>query len=253
MYIELMIKIKIFSVAFLLAFGSVCAQSAKDIIQQVDEKARGNSSFAELSMEIIRPGWTREIKMKSWSKGNEDALILVTEPARDKGIVFLKRDRELWNWQPSIDRVIKLPPSMMMQSWMGSDFTNDDLVKESSILEDYTHSFLEEVIIEGKLCYQIQLTPKEDAPVVWGKIITWVDKNDLVQLKVEFYDEDDELINTMIGSGVQLIGGRILATKMEMIPADDPEKTTVINYSKLEFDINMKEDFFSLQNMKRIR
>lgn len=248
-----MIKIHILSVALLLVFGSVRAQTAFEIIRQVDEKARGNSSFAEISMEIIRPGWTREIKMKSWAKGNEDALILVTEPARDKGIVFLKRDRELWNWQPSIDRVIKLPPSMMMQSWMGSDFTNDDLVKESSIQEDYTHSFLEEETIEGKLCYKIQLTPKEDAPVVWGKIITWVDKEDLVQLKVEFYDEDDDLINTMIGSNIQIMGGRLLPTKMEMIPADDPEKTTVITYSKLEFDIKMKEDFFSLQNMKRIR
>jgi outer membrane lipoprotein-sorting protein len=232
---------------------SLSAQTARDIIQKVDEKARGTSSFAELNMEIIRPGWKREIAMKSWSMGTEYAIILVTAPARDKGIVFLKRDRELWNWQPSIDRVIKLPPSMMMQSWMGSDFTNDDLVKESSIIEDYNHTYLEEQQIEGKICYQIQLIPKEDAPVVWGKIITWIDKKDLVQLKAEFYDEDDELINTMIGKDVKLIGGRLLASVLEMIPAEDPDKKTLITYSELKFDIDIKESFFSLQNMKRIR
>ncbi|NNC85218.1 MAG: outer membrane lipoprotein-sorting protein [Bacteroidia bacterium] len=246
-------KIIISLIIFFLCAASIKAQTATDIIRQVDEKARGESSFAEISMEIIRPGWTREIKMKSWASGTENALILVTEPARDKGIVFLKRDRELWNWQPSIDRVIKLPPSMMMQSWMGSDFTNDDLVKESSIIEDYTHSFLEEDEVNGKPCYKIQLIPKEDAPVVWGKIVTWADKKDLVQLKAEFYDEDDDLISTMIGSDVKMIGGRILPTKMTMIPAEDSEKTTVITYSKLAFDITFKQDYFSLQNMKRLR
>lgn len=240
----------------LIAFSTVSAwtQDATEIIRKTDEKARGvESSQGLMRMTIVRPSWSREIEIKSWSKGRDYSLMLITAPARDQGMAFLKRDKEIWNWQPSIDRAIKLPPSMMMQSWMGSDFTNDDLVKESSIIEDYTHTFLEEEEVDNKLCYKIQLTPKEDAPVVWGKIITWADKKDLVQLKVEFYDEDDDLINTMIGSDVKLIGGRILPTKMTMIPAEDTDKTTVITYSKLEFDLTFKKDYFSLQNMKRLR
>jgi hypothetical protein len=127
---------------FVLGLASLSAQEnldAKTIIQRSDEKLKGKTNTAELKMTIVRPSWTREMTMKSWSKGTDYSLILVTAPARDKGTAFLKRDKEIWNWQPTIDRTIKLPPSMMMQSWMGSDFTNDDLVRESSMVEDYTH------------------------------------------------------------------------------------------------------------------
>ena len=115
---------------------------AKEIVRKADQKMQGNSSKAEMVMKIVRPDWTREVGMKAWALSRKNSLILITNPARDKGTAFLKRDKEIWNWQPRIDRVIKLPPSMMMQSWMGSDFTNDDLVKESSITEDYTHKII---------------------------------------------------------------------------------------------------------------
>ena len=148
---------------------SINAQSeleARDIIQKAEDKTRGSSSFSEMTMTIVRPTWTREVGIKSWSKGNEYSLILITSPARVKGAAFLKRDREIWNWQPTIDRVIKMPPSMMMQSWMGSDFTNDDLVKESSILEDYSHQLLGKENIDGRTSYKIELITNEDATVV---------------------------------------------------------------------------------------
>lgn len=226
---------------------------AKEIVRRADEKMRGESSYAELSMTIIRPSWSREVSMKSWSLNTDYALILITGPARDKGTATLKRDKELWNWQPSIDRVIKLPPSMMLQSWMGSDFTNDDLVQESSIVSDYDHQLLGEETIDDHLCYKIELTPKPDAPVVWGRILIWISKADYLQLRTEFYDEEDYLVNTMYGKSIKVMDGKLLPSVLEMIPADDPGHKTVITYKELEFGIDIDKRFFSVQNMKRVR
>ncbi len=240
----------------LIAFSTVSAwtQDATEIIRKTDEKARGvESSQGLMRMTIVRPSWSREIEIKSWSKGRDYSLMLITAPARDQGMAFLKRDKEIWNWQPSIDRAIKLPPSMMMQSWMGSDFTNDDLVRESSIVVDYTHELLGSEIIEGMDCYKIQLNPKPEAPVVWGKVITWIEKKELLQLKTEFYDEDEYLVNTMYGKNVRMLGGRLLPTRLEMVPAEEEGKMTVVEQLDLAFDDPISENFFSIQNMKRVR
>jgi outer membrane lipoprotein-sorting protein len=247
--------IKIFPLLILglLLMSFTADPPAKEIIEKSDEKLRGETSTGTIKMTIVRPSWTREMTMKSWSKGTDYSLILVTAPARDKGTAFLKRDKEIWNWQPTIDRTIKLPPSMMMQSWMGSDFTNDDLVRESSMVEDYTHKLLGKEMVDDRLCYMIELVPKEDAPVVWGKVIMWIDKTDYMQMKVEFYDEDDYLVNTMLGKNPKEFDGKLLPSKMEVIPADEEGHKTIIEYISLSFDQPMKDQFFSIQNMKRVR
>ena len=136
-------------------FKTITAQelSAKEIIDKADKKNRGETSQGTMSMKIVRPEWERNVEMKSWSKGDDYFLIYITAPAKDKGQVFLKRKKEMWNWVPSIERMIKIPPSMMMQSWMGSDFTNDDLVKQSSIVNDYTHTLLGEETIRDQLLF----------------------------------------------------------------------------------------------------
>ena len=196
----------LFSLLLSLLFisGSISAQDAKEIIRKADEKAHGTtSSYTEIKMAIIRPTWKREMTMKTWSKGDDYSLILITGPARDKGIAYLKRKNEMWNWQPTIDRVVKMPPSMMTQSWMGSDFTNDDLVRQSSMVNDYTHKLLGSETIEGRDCYKIELTPKDNTAVVWGKLIMWVDKAEYINLKVEYYDEDGYLVNTMLGKNLK--------------------------------------------------
>jgi len=143
----------------------------KEIVRKSDEKFRGTSSTGSFSMTIQRPTWSRTISMKSWSLGTDYSLIYVTAPAKEKGQVFLKRKNEMWNWVPTIERMVKVPPSMMMQSWMGSDFTNDDLVRESSIVKDYTHKLLGEETIDKYPCYKVELIPLENAPVVWGKVL----------------------------------------------------------------------------------
>lgn len=240
------------AIALILAVPTF-GQTAKEIIQKADDKMQGNSNKSEMRMTIVRPDWKREVTMKGWALGREYSLILITAPARDKGSAFLKRDKEMWNWQPSIDRVIKLPPSMMLQSWMGSDFTNDDLVKESSVVNDYEHSLGPDTVVNNLVCYKIILTPKPDAPVVWGKIVTYIDKEEFNQHIVYYYDEDDFLINTMLLTDIKNMGGRIIPTHLEMIPADEPENKTVIEYLKMEFDLDFDEKFFSQQSMKRVR
>lgn len=229
------------------------AQDASEIIKKVDQKMRGNSSSSNMTMKIVRPDWSREISMKGWSLGTDFSLILITAPARDQGTGFLKRDKELWNWQPTIDRVIKLPPSMMTQSWMGSDFTNDDLVKESSIVNDYDHFIRGDTTITTHDAWKLELIPKEGAPVVWGRILIYVSKDDYIELLIKYYDEDDFLINTMILSDIREMGGRVIPARMDMIPAENPEHRTVIHYNDIQFDIGINEDFFSIQKMKRIR
>lgn len=240
-------------VSFWLLFSASHAQDATEIIRKVDQKMRGNSSRSEMTMKIIRPEWEREISMKGWSLGTEYSLVLVTAPARDQGTAFLKRDKEIWNWQPTIDRVVKLPPSMMTQSWMGSDFTNDDLVRESSIVYDYTHHIRGDSIINGREVWKIELLPKEDAAVVWGRIEVYVSREDYIELLIRYYDEDDYLVNTMILSEIKEMDGRLIPTRMDMIPEDNPDQRTVIIYDDIAFDVEIDQDFFSIQNMKRIR
>ena len=172
----------------LLSF-SLQAQSALEIVKRSNDKMQGNSNKSEMTMTIVRPDWQRQVTMKGWALGTEYSLILITGPARDKGQAFLKRDQEMWNWQPSIDRVVKLPPSMMLQSWMGSDFTNDDLVKESSVVEDYHHTLKGDTTIKGVSCYKIELIPKTDASVVCGKVIAYIEKKEYNQLLEKYYDK----------------------------------------------------------------
>ncbi len=240
-------------VFLIVTVNNLFAQDATDIVRRADQKMRGLTSSVEMTMEVVRPEWSRKTTMKSWSKGDDSALILITAPARDKGTAFLKRGTEVWNWLPSVEHVMKIPPSMMMQSWMGSDFTNDDLVKQSSIVVDYTHKITGDSTIEDRACYEIELIPKPDAPVVWGKVLLWISHEDDLQMRVEFYDEDEELINIMTASEVKEMGGRLIPSIMTMIPVDKPGNKTVLIYHKAEFDISLKETFFSEQNMKRVR
>ena len=242
----------IITLTILLLVSLNYAQDAKEIVAKANELIRATSSYAEITMEIVKPTWSREMTMKVWSLEPDYALILLTEPAKDKGTVTLKRKREVWNWIPSVNRVIKLPPSMMMQSWMGSDFTNDDLVRQSSIVEDYTHAILGEEELDGYECYKIELVPKPDAGVVWGKIITWISKKGYLQLRADHYDEDMVLIKSMIGSDIKKMGGRTIPAHWEMIPYDEPGQKTVMEYINMDFNIDIDESYFSQQNMRRV-
>lgn len=245
--------INLIALTFLSLASTAQTTDIREIVKKADEKLRGTSSIGEVTMTIQRPSWERTLSMKNWTLGTEYSLILITAPAKEKGQVFLKRESEMWNWLPSIDRMIKIPPSMMMQSWMGSDFTNDDLVKESSIVKDYTHKLIGQETIENYPCYKVELIPLEDAPVVWGKIYMWISQKEFLWLKAEFFDEDGFLVNTEILTDVKKMDDRIIPTRMEMIPADKEGHKTIMTFDNIDFEVPIKDSFFSIQNMKRIR
>lgn len=228
--------------------------TAREIIRKADEKFNGEkSSMTIMSMTIIRPTWQRTLDFKNWASGRDYSLTLITSPARDAGQTFLKRGTEMWNWNPSISRLIKLPPSMMSQGWMGSDYTNDDILRESSVVNDYDQEITGEESIDGRICYRIKMIAKEDAAVVWGHQIRWIDKKDFLFLKAELYDEDGILVRTETGTDIKTMDGRIIPTRMELLPADEPGNRTVIVVKEIKFNIPVQESFFSQQNMKNIR
>ncbi len=232
---------------------TVHAQDAREIVRRADELMRGRSSYAEMSMTIMKPAWSRTIAMKVWALEPDYSLVYVTEPARDRGSVTLKRKLEVWNWLPLVQRVIKIPPSMMLQSWMGSDFTNDDLVRQSSIIDDYTHTLVGGDTIEGYRCWKIQLVPKPDAGVVWGKLIMWIAQPGYLELRTDFYDEDGALVKSFTGSAIKTFDGRTLASHWEMIPLNEPGKKTILDYRIIRFNVVLTTSFFSEENMKRVR
>jgi outer membrane lipoprotein-sorting protein len=244
------------SVFLIAACHGVSAQelTAADVVRKADEKFNGEkSSIMTMSMTIIRPSWKRTIEFKNWSLGRDYALTLITSPARDAGQTFLKRGTEMWSWNPSISRLIKLPPSMMSQGWMGSDYTNDDILRESSVVNDYTHEFTGEETVDGRKCYRIKMTAKEEAAVIWGHQVRWIDMQDFLVLRAELFDEDGYLVRTETGSDIKNMDGRIIQTRIELKPAEEPGNSTVIILKDIKFNAPIAESFFSQQNMKNIR
>lgn len=228
--------------------------TAKEIVKKADEKFNGEKSgYSVMSMTIVRPTWQRTVEFKSWSLGDDYALTLITAPAREKGQTFLKRGTEMWSWNPAINRLIKLPPSMMSQGWMGSDYTNDDILRESSVVNDYDHSLEGEEVIDGRLCYRIRLTAREDAGVLWSHQMWWVDKRDFIVLKAELYDEDGYLVRTERGMDLKTMDGSLIPTTIELVPAEQAGHKTVLKINEIKFNITVEESFFSQQNMKTIR
>ena len=242
-----------YALIWLLPLGASFGQSALEIVKKADQKTRGKSSKGSMTVKIIRPKYIRSMSMISWTLGNDYTMILITAPKADEGTIFLKRQQELWNWIPSIERIVKLPPSMMSQNWMGTDFTNDDLVKQSSIVVDYTHTILAEEKLGDYACWKIQLTPKPDAAVVWGKIILWVSKDSYMEMKIEFYDEDGFLVNTMTAGKPKVFDGVLLPSVLEMVPADKPGNKTQLITNQLDFDIDIDGSFFTTRNMRSLK
>ena len=228
--------------------------TATEIVRKTDEKLNGETTgYSVMSMTIIRPAWQRTVEFRGWTMGDDYALTLITAPAREKGQTFLKRKNEMWSWNPSISRLIKLPPSMMSQGWMGSDYTNDDILRESSVVEDYTHTIDGEEEIFGRQCYKVKLLAKPDSDVLWGHQLWWIDNKEFIVLKAELYDEDGILVRTEYGKEMKILDGRFLPTVIELIPADSPGNMTVLKIIEMKFNVRMEESFFSQQNMKTIR
>lgn len=224
--------------------------TADEVVARADANLRGTSSYSEMTMQIVRPTYQRSISLKSWSKGTRLSLIRVTAPAKDRGQGYLKIGKELWNWLPSIDRMVKMSSSVMGQSWMGSDFTNDDMVRESSIVHDYTAQIAGSETQRGYDCYRVILTPKPEAAVVWGQVISWIDKKEYLIIRSENYDEDKVLAQTTENYDFKPFGKRIAPTRTEVTPADKPNQKTVVTIQRATYDEPIADSYFSQQNLK---
>ena len=246
------LSLLIVTIAFLIP-QDLQADDPRTIIAEMEENMRGDASYNEMTMETVRPRYTREISLRSWTLGDDFSLIYITAPARDEGTAFLKRGNEIWNYQPQVDRTIRMPPSMMSQSWMGSDFTNDDLVGAASLIEDYTHELIGSETIDGYECYVIEMIPEPENPIVYEKVIYWVSKEHLLPIKVENYDERDELVNSIHFREIKEMGGRLIPTVLEMIPADEDNRKTILRTHKADFGIDISDRFFSIENLTEIR
>jgi outer membrane lipoprotein-sorting protein len=224
------------------------AQDVETVVRRVDELYRANSSHAEVEMGIVTPHWQRTLRMNIWTEGKSKTFIRILSPPKEEGVATLRLGTEMWNYLPRANKVIKIPPSMMMSSWMGSDFTNDDLVKEFTLIDDYHYRFINPEDAKPGLLY-IELTPREGLPVVWGKIVAAVTKEDYLPVWDRYYDDKNRLMRIVDFKDVMRLGGRLIPSVMEVIPQDKEGQKTVLRYLSAEFDVSNLNDVFSLRNL----
>ena len=225
------------------------AQNATALVENSFNYMRGKTSVATVEMTIHRPDWQRTMTIKCWTKGQEDSIFRIIAPARDRGNGTLKRSREMWMYNPKINRVIKIPPSMMSQSWMGSDFSNNDLSKTTNLIKNYIHTIINTETIEGKKVYTIKSMPKPEAPVVWGMQKLKI-REDHIFLMQEFYDEDFLPVKTMTALQIRMLGSKLFPMVWKMQKADVKDEYTLLKYKELVFDRDLPDRLFTLSSLK---
>lgn len=234
---------------------SAAELDVRALVDKANKALRGDSSHGKLTMTIENPEWKRSVDIEGWNKDRTLAFIVIRAPAKERGNTTLRRKTEMWLWLPKVERVIKVPPTMMHSSWQGSDFTYEDIVKADSVVKDYTHTLLSTKKEDGRTVYRIQGDPKPDAPVVWGKVISDVavydDNEEVVPLLEEDYSERGELIRTITLSDIRVLGGRRVPARLECVPAKKKGQRTILQYHKLEFDVPLEESFFSYSRLQK--
>ena len=239
----------LFSALLLLlsSISSLEAQTAQEIMQKVDSNLRGVNVYMKMSMSITSHSHTRTMKMQTWTQGKNKSFVKTIYPPKDKGITFLNLNNQMWQYIPKIERTIKIPPSMMLQNWMGSDITNDDIVKQSSIVDDYDAKILQ----EKENIVTIELIPKENASVVWGKIISKIDTNTYTEVKSTFYDEDGLRVRTFIYKDVKQFGKYFTPTYWKIQALDKKDSFTQIILEDIEYDTKISSQYFKKSALKR--
>ena len=235
-----------------LAGGSSAQEpTARDVIDRAETALWGKTLQSQLTMTVTTPRWTRTLELAAWIERPRRSFIRISAPAKEAGIGSLRIGGEMWNYLPTVERTIKIPPSMMLQPWMGSDFTNDDLVKESSLLNDYTHRNVGADTTAGAPVYVIESIPKPDAAVVWGRIVMRVRRADFLPVREEFYDERGTLVRVMTFSDIKTLGGRTIPTRWEMRPTAKPGNVTTIVMTRAIYDQPIASDVFTQRNLEK--
>jgi len=243
-----------FSMLLLLipALGLAEERDGKTIVREAINHWRGLSSYTEMTMVIHRPDWERSMTMRAWTKGDKRTLVRVVEPKKDRGNGTLTDDKSMWSYSPKVNRVIKVPSSMMGQSWMGSDFSNKDVAKADDIVDEYQHSILKTEEIDGVTVYDIRSIPNEDAAIVWGSEVMRI-RDDHVVVQHSYYDQDDELVKTLETLEIVEMGGRVIAKRQRMSKADEPDEWTEIQVNDVEYGVELKDSVFTLSNLRNPR
>ncbi len=229
-----------------------CAElEVRALLDRVDDVYRGNSSHGEMSMEVVTRHWKRRLTMEVWSRGERRSLVRILSPLKEKGTATLRVGNDIWNYLPKVQRVIKVPSSMMGSSWMGSHLTNDDLVKKNRMAADFTFEKTFSGERKGRSLVEITLVPRPEAAMVWGKVVVEIDAESCLPLRELFYDEEMRLARTMIFSDVKKVKGRQLPMTVTIYPADRPGEHTRVRYRTLELDVPVDEAIFSRRNLQR--
>jgi outer membrane lipoprotein-sorting protein len=236
------------------AFAAAAAEhrDATEIVRDALNHWRGLSSHGEMTMIIHRPDWERSMSMESWSEGEKLSLVRVTAPQKDRGNGTLIDGNKMWSFSPKVNRVIKVPSSLMNQSWMGSDFSNKDISRTDDIILQYDHALLSETVQDGITVYEIESIPHEDAAVVWGREVLRI-RSDNVMLDQRYYDQDDVLVKTLRTLEVSEMGGRAVAARQRMVKEDSAEEWTEIRVDSIEFNIELGSNVFTLSNLRNPR
>lgn len=236
--------------AFIFCLGANAASlDVTDLIRRTEQQSLGNSFTGKLHMTIQRPDGNRDLEILSWTENRDKAVVKVLKPAKDRGVANLRLEYNLWQYLPNIERTIKIPPSLMLQNWMGSDFTNDDLVKSTRLTRDYTSEFEGYEQLDGKKVAKIICHPKPDAPVVWGKLELWIDPDKAVLLQQDFYTENGEKIKRLTATDVKTFGSHTIATTLKMETLKK-QTTTTLQYRDVKYDQPMDAALFSQNYLK---
>ncbi len=227
------------------------SDKAIDYIRYGEARLRGNSTQSVMRMTIHRPSFTRSLKVRSWTRGADHALVEILDPAKEEGVSSLRNETQMWNYLPKTDQVVRVPSSLMLQSWMGSDFTNDDLMKASSLVRDYRHTIVKYGTIDKERVVQIQCLPKPNAPVVWGKIMYFARMSDKLPVKQAFFDEKGKLVRTLFMSHFKTMDDRTIPTEITVRRADEPKEYTTVVYEKILYNREVAESVFNRDQLRQ--
>ena len=233
-------------------FAATEERDAKAIVRDAIDHWRGLSSYTEITMVIHRPDWERSMTMRAWTKGQDKSLVRVVEPKKDRGNGTLMDKKNMWSFSPKINRVIKIPSSMMGQSWMGSDFSNKDIARADDIVDEYEHKILGADVIDGITIYEIESIPYEDAAVVWGREVLRI-REDHVVLEQSFFDQDGEIVKSLVTMEVAEMGGRTIAKRQRMSKVEKPDEWTEISVNVVDYEVELRDSLFTLSNLRNPR
>ncbi|MGQ9427414.1 outer membrane lipoprotein-sorting protein [Gilvimarinus sp. F26214L] len=225
---------------------------ARAIIQAAIDHWRGTSSYSDMTMTIHRPDWERRMSMRAWTRGEDHSLVRVTAPARDSGSGTLLIDNDMWTFAPNINRVVKVPSSMMAQSWMGSDFSNQDIARADDILDQYDHRLLKTETTDGGLVYHIEAIPHETAPVVWGRQVVRIREDHLI-LREDYYDQNNQLVKSLVTLDIATMDDRPVARVQRMSKVEEPEEWTEVRIDTIQFGVELQDRIFTLSNLRNPR